>query len=329
MRENHEGVCLGFEVPDGMPLSDRERFIRVTYTDQIPQMPEEGFRQQIDFAFNEEGRLAATSRVSLTDETIRASIGTKSLSWAYEQEWRYVESAEGKYNFPGPLVEIVFGVRCTPEKRKHYTDLAASHLWNDIRLYEMRRIPNSLAFERVSIGVCASKLDAANRPIANTPRFSDETSLAEIHPAIQRQLDCGQFAQALQAIDQALEQTPDSLKLWRTRGVALGTMQRHEEALGCFERATELNPRFFSAWYHRGVACTALGRYEEAILAYEEAHRLNLPDASTNFNLGCVLTHLGRLEEAKKSLLAAEKAGHPRARDVLNDIEKAIAEAEE
>ena len=56
---------------------------------------------------------------------------------------------------------------------------------------------------------------------------------------------------------------------------------------------------------------------------------LNPSDASTIFNLGCVLFHLGRLEEAKGSLLAAEKAGHPRARDLLNDIQKGSAEAGE
>ena len=106
-------------------------------------------------------------------------------------------------------------------------------------------------------------------------------------------------------------------------------MLRHKEALGCFERAAELNPRFFSAWYHRAIACTELLRYEDAISAYREAHRLNPWDASTIFNLGCVLFHLGRLEEAKGSLLAAEKAGHPRARDLLNDIQKASAEAGE
>jgi Flp pilus assembly protein TadD len=162
----------------------------------------------------------------------------------------------------------------------------------------------------------------------NLSLSSDETSVVETHPAIQRQLESGQFAQALPAINQALEQKPDSFKLWRTRGVVLGNLQRHEEALACFERATELNPQFFSAWYHRGVACTMLERYEGAILAYGEAHRLNSSDASTSFNLGCVLAHLGRLEEARRSVLAAEKAGHPRARDILSDIEKAIAEAE-
>jgi tetratricopeptide (TPR) repeat protein len=319
---SHEGVCLGFEVADGMPISDRDRFIRVTYTDQVPKMPERGFRQQVAFAVDEEGRPVTTSRLSLTDETIRAAIGTKSVSWAYEREWRYVESAAGKYGFPGPLVEIVFGLRCTPEQRRHYTDLAASHLGNDVRLYEMKRIPDSLAFERVFLGASISKLDAANGSMADTLRFRDETSVRESHPDIQRQIESRQFAQALPAIDQALEQEPDSFKLWRTKGVALGSLRRDKEALGCFERATELNPRFFSGWYHRGVACTALKRYEEAILAYGEAHRLNPSDASTSFNLDCVLADGGRLEEAKTSLLAAEKAGHPRARDVLNDVEK-------
>ncbi len=324
---SHEGVCFGFEVADGMAISDRDRFIRVTYTDQIPKMPEQGFRQQVAFAIDEEGRPATTSRVSLTDETIRAAIGTKSVSWEYEREWRYVESTEGKYDFPGPLVEIVFGLRCTPEQRQRYTDLAASHLANDVRLYEMRRIPDSLAFERVFVGVCRSKLDVVNGSIPDALRFRDDTSVAETHPAIQRQIESRQFAQALPAIDQALKQNPGSFKLWRAKGVSFGSLQRHEEALACFKRATELNPQFFSAWYHWGVACTALQRYEEAILAYQAAHRLNPSDASTSFNLGCVLGHLGRLQEAKESLLAAEKAGHARARDILNDVQKAIAAA--
>jgi tetratricopeptide (TPR) repeat protein len=71
-----------------------------------------------------------------------------------------------------------------------------------------------------------------------------------------------------------------------------------------------------------------LERYEDAILAYEEAHRLNSSDASTSFNLGCVLARLGRLEEAEEGVIAAEKAGHPRARDILSDIQKAIVEEE-
>ena len=174
------------EVADGMPISDRDRFIRVTYTDQVPKMPEEGFRQQLTFAVDEAGRPVTTSRLSLTDETTRAAIGTKSVSWAYEREWRYVKSASGKYDFPGPLVEIVFGLRCTLEQRQHYTDLTAAHLENDVRLYEMRRIPDSLVFERVFLGVCTSKLAAVNWSIGYTLRFRDETSAAGSHPAIQR-----------------------------------------------------------------------------------------------------------------------------------------------
>ena len=219
-------------------------------------------------------------------------------------------------------------MRCAPEQRRHYTDLATTYLGNDVCLYEIRRIPDSLAFERVFIGVCISKIWATNRSDGDALKFTDDTSVAESHPAIQRQIESGQFSQALPAIDQALDQNPDSVKLWRTKGVALGYLEGHAEALACFERATELSPRFLSAWYHRGVACSILERYEDAVLAYEEAHRLNSSDASTSFNLGCFLAHLGRLKEAKSSLIAAEEAGHPRARDILSDIQRAIAEEE-
>jgi hypothetical protein len=45
-------------------------------------MPEEGFLQEIAFAIDETGRLVATSRIPLTDTTLRAAIGTKSVNWA-------------------------------------------------------------------------------------------------------------------------------------------------------------------------------------------------------------------------------------------------------
>jgi Flp pilus assembly protein TadD len=320
---NHEGVCLGFEVADGMASSDRVRFIRVTYTDQVPRMSD-GFLQEIAFAIDETGKLVGTSRIPLTDSTLRSAIGTKSTSWEYESEWRYVESSSGPYDFPGPLVDIVFGLRCTPENRQHYKDLAAAHIKNDVRLYEMKRVQDSLAFERVFLGVCHSNFASGKALAPLTVPFRDETSVAENHPEIQYQIERGQFNQVLPAIELALVLEPNSSKLWRMKGVALGKSQRHREALDCFERATELNPLFFSAWYHRGVACTALERYHEAMTAYKEAHRLDPADASTTFNIGCILAHLGRLEEAKKTLITAETAGHPRARDVLDDVEKAI-----
>lgn len=319
---NHEGVCLGFEVKEGAPIWDRDHFIRVTYSDAVPEMPQQGFIHETSFAMDEEGRLAATSQFSLTDETIRKAIGTKSTDWAYEREWRYVQRASGKYPFPGPLVELVFGVRCSETQRKQYVELVSAHLSNEVRLYEMKRIPDSLSFERVFLGTCTSKLIVVDSGKSAAQRSIDETSIADSHPVIQRDMELGRYEQAFPAISKALELQPNSYKLWRTKGVILGFWQRHSEALSCFQRAAELRPDFFSAWYHCGVAGMALQHYDDAISAFEKAHTLNSSDASTLFNLGSLLAHKNRLRDAEERLLAAEQAGHPRARDLLNEIER-------
>ena len=316
---NHEGVCFGFEVVEGMAISDRSRFIRVQYSDRIPKM-DGGFTHQLTLSLDEDGRPTTEGRIPLTDETIRAAISTKAVCWDYEREWRYVEPIAGSYPFPGPLVEIVFGVRCPEEERDRYIKLASEHLVNDVRIFEMRRVKDSFTFERVFRGVSTSKLPPAAYSQPNMVR-DRETDLDEEYAHIQRQLDSLQFAQALPEIEKALQHASKSCKLWRTKGVILGQMLRHGEALRCFERVVELEPQFFSNWYQIGVACTEMKRYEDAVRAYEQAHELNPTDASTLYNLGCVLAHLGRTPEAKKNLLAAEKAGHARAFEMLSDLQ--------
>ena len=82
-----------------------------------------------------------------------AAISTKAICWEYEHEWRYVEPRGGEFPLPGPIVEIVFGLRCPTDRREEYEKLARKFLGNDVRIYEMRKIENSKALERVRIGL--------------------------------------------------------------------------------------------------------------------------------------------------------------------------------
>ena len=315
---NHEGICLGFEVAEGFAMWDARHFIRVKYSDHIPKM-RDGFTQEMTISL-EDGKPVSTARIPLTDEAVRAAISTKAVCWEYEREWRYVQRVAGAYPFPGPLMEIVFGFRCSPERREHYKELVSTHLLNDVRVFELRRIKDSFAFERVYLGPCTSRLVPEADAPGGLSDMDDRTSLRGEYPLIQRQIDCRQFAQVVPAIEKALRKAPGSPKLWRSKGVCLGYMLHHEEALQCFLRAVELDPTFFSAYYQLGVAYSLIGRFEPAEAAYRHALDLIPADASSSYNLASVLVHLGRTSEALEHLEAAEKAGHPRAREFSAEL---------
>ena len=322
--EEHRGICLGFELRDLTLSTDPQHFLEVKYSDEIPRIDEEGFIQEIVFPVREDGKPQAESSISLKDTAVRAAISTKSTCWEYESEWRYVEPEGNRtYPFPGPLVEIIFGLRCTPEMRAHYTNLARTHLVGDVRLYEIRRIKNSFLFERVFLGICAS----TRKVVPVTPQQdgpADQTNPTEPYSEILALLANDQFSRALPLVEEALRRDPNSSMLWSLKGIALGYQMRHEEAMVCFARSIQLDGSYFSPWYHKGVALTQLKRYEEAVIAYEEALKLMPSDASTVYNLAIVLYELNDLARVRELLCKAEKHGHPRARNMLDRVEKAL-----
>lgn len=321
----HEGICLGFEVRDLTPSSDSTRFLKVKYSEDIPKMDDHGFTQEVKLYLGDDGGFQNESAIPFTDEAVRAAISTKSTCWSYEDEWRYVEPLGGRtYPFPGPLVEMTFGLRCPREKREHYIDLASKCLAEDVRLYEIRRVRNSFRFERVFLGINPSNKDVSGITTI-APAFAreiDDTSVADTHPEIQSLIEHGQYTRALPLVEDALTVNPNSARFWRAKGVLLGRQSRHQDALDCFERAIENRSGFFSAWYHKGVALTQLERYPEAALAYERAREIVPIDASTIYNLALVRHVLGQEDETRRLLTDAAKYGHPRASEILRDLDE-------
>lgn len=97
--ENHTGVCLGFDVPDGMAReihysNDREKII-------------------LDMAKELRG---------IDEKILEKAISTKYSQWSYEEEWRLFSNltekdpVNGCYYLPfGPMIslrEVIVGARC-------------------------------------------------------------------------------------------------------------------------------------------------------------------------------------------------------------------------
>lgn len=81
----------------------------------------------------------------------------------------------------------------------------------------------------------------------------------------------GQYPEALDSFNQAIELQPDYQEAWVFRGVVLIHLQRYQEALSSCNQALEIKPNDSEAWTFRGAALYNLGRKQEAYLSYEKA----------------------------------------------------------
>lgn len=85
------------------------------------------------------------------------------------------------------------------------------------------------------------------------------------------------------------------------RGLALASLQRHEEAIVSYDRSLSLRPGNAEVHYNRGNALLALGRSQQALEAYERAVRAKPEHVQALCNRGAALAELGRHEEALAS----------------------------
>ncbi len=81
---------------------------------------------------------------------------------------------------------------------------------------------------------------------------------------------------------------------WNNRGVTLGELGRHAEALASFDRALALRPDYAEAAANHGNALLALGRAEQAVASYDRALALRHDYAKAINNRGQALSLLGR-----------------------------------
>ncbi len=106
------------------------------------------------------------------------------------------------------------------------------------------------------------------------------------------------YEEAIKAYAQAVQIKPDYHQAWNNKGAALGQLQRYEEAIAAYEQAVRIKPDKHEAWYNKGIVLDGLQRYEEAIAAYAQAVRIKPDFHQAWYNKGFALGQLQRYEEA-------------------------------
>lgn len=115
----------------------------------------------------------------------------------------------------------------------------------------------------------------------------------------------GDFALAIQHLNEALALQPNSARAYNYLGMAHQQRKEFEQAKASFEKAVALEPTFAPACNNLGSLYSLNGDYDHAVQLFEKAISLAPDLVAAHYNLGNALLALGRTDEATPHLLEA------------------------
>ena len=136
----------------------------------------------------------------------------------------------------------------------------------------------------------------------------------------------GKLPEAIDVLDEALEQFPDDLACLQARGLCLLRTEQPEAARADFERVTTLKPDFAPGFTALGQACEACGQLPAAESRYRRALALDATNIMAEAGLASVLGRRGDHHEAHERALRvlAAEPNYPPASLVAAEAEVAL-----
>lgn len=139
--DNHTGFALGFENPhinqDGLP-ADGAICAPVNYVNEFPELDVDSVQSQITWSPALDRADDPRVAVGIEDEAVKKVLLTKSDEWSYEYEWRCLRAQSGEAPAPGPLREIIFGLRCPQSIRNEIVGALSDELRINVEFKEVQ-----------------------------------------------------------------------------------------------------------------------------------------------------------------------------------------------
>lgn len=129
-----------------------------------------------------------------------------------------------------------------------------------------------------------------------------ETPLAERVASARSLVVAGDFAQAREKLQKALEKAPEDPDVRFLSGYVADREGRLEEAVEHYERAVEANPVLESALLNLGRLYRLRGSYDKAISIYTRALEQDPENVKVRNNLGVIYRLARKWDEAEKTL---------------------------
>ena len=192
--------------------------------------------------------------------------------------------------------------------QKNYNATDVSKNGQIILLEKVKNNAEAWNNKGVALGTLGDYADAIN---AYDEAIRLEPSFAEAWNNKGIALDSlGNYTDAIRAYDEAIRLKPSFAEAWNNRGIALGTLGDYADAIKSFDEAIRIDPNLALTWNNKGIALDSLGNYTDAIKAYDEAIRLEPNLAETWDNKGIALKNLGRTCEADAAFAKARELGY-------------------
>lgn len=105
--DQHKGIVLGIEI------DEEESCKQVEYKNEFPKIDMSLSNAHFSMNFQSPENISREYTIELTDQIINDIFYHKAECWNYEKEWRIINQKFGLANYPGKLVEVIFGCRCS------------------------------------------------------------------------------------------------------------------------------------------------------------------------------------------------------------------------
>lgn len=172
----------------------------------------------------------------------------------------------------------------------------------ELRLREALRLAPGQAAVLTNLSVVLMHQDkrAEAREYAEKAIAISSNSIAALQVLADCHLQDESFIAGLAAYDRISALEPGIAEIHNNRGIILGRLGRHSDALDSYDRALSLNPDFSNAHTNRGTALHHLGRYDDALASHDRALALvpGLALAEAWLGRGNALAQLRRLDDA-------------------------------
>ena len=142
--------------------------------------------------------------------------------------------------------------------------------------------------------------------------MEDAIRIRELQARARKLIESGAYGEALEVVDQAIQEQPDSAACQAIRGAALSRLGRAEDSRAAFEHAVQLEPNEARHRFNLASQLRSMGLAREALEAAEQAAALN-PDLPQLRQL---------LEDLRAESPSSEEAAHSE-----NEVEAALSPA--
>lgn len=130
----------------------------------------------------------------------------------------------------------------------------------------------------------------------------------------------GKYEEAIDQLDQAIEQDPNAKKAYVLRGASYDSIGQYDQAIADYTRAIEIDPEFVAAYNNRGSVYITLEQYEKGLPDLNKAVELNPKNANSHYNRAMVHTFLAKPTDVisdAHAYLDVEGCKDPRGQDMI------------